>query len=72
MTLYNGQTHHFPALTQDPVDECGAGEAAISAFAVSVAEGDSLEKAAFLANRAAGKAVQKFGTNVLKRDEVWW
>lgn len=71
MTLYNGHAQNFPALTCEPVDVSGAGEAAISAFAVALAEGAALERAAHYANKAAGLAVQRFGTTVLQRKEVW-
>lgn len=71
MTLYNGHTQHFQAITEKPVDVSGAGEAAISAFAVAVAEGLGFGAAAQLANKAAGLTVQRFGTTVLERSEVW-
>lgn len=71
MTLFDGAVHHFKSVTTKPVDVSGAGEAAISAFAVAVAQGLDFHAAARIANYAAGLAVQKFGTNVLTRDEVW-
>jgi bifunctional ADP-heptose synthase (sugar kinase/adenylyltransferase) len=71
MTLFNGAAHHFPALTESPVDVSGAGEAAISAFAVAIAEGLDYKLAAACASRAAGFAVQKFGTTVVPREEMW-
>lgn len=71
MTLFNGHTQHYPALTAKPVDVSGAGEAAISAFAVAVSHGCDFGEAARLANKAAGIAVQRFGTTILAREEVW-
>jgi rfaE bifunctional protein kinase chain/domain len=71
MTLFNGKTFHVTAMTKDPVDVSGAGEAAISAFAVAVADGIDFEEAACFANQAAGIAVQRFGTVVVTRSEVF-
>lgn len=70
MTLYNGHRTDIQAHAVKPVDVSGAGEAAISALAVGVAEGMDLAEASHFANKAAGLAVQRFGTTVLTRAEV--
>jgi D-beta-D-heptose 7-phosphate kinase / D-beta-D-heptose 1-phosphate adenosyltransferase len=51
-------------------DVSGAGDTALAAFAVAIAEGRSIEEAAVWSNFAAGIAVSKFGTAVVSRAEL--
>ncbi len=52
---------HFPALTINPIDVVGAGDAALSAFAVSLCAGASLMEASVIASGIASIAVNKIG-----------
>jgi bifunctional ADP-heptose synthase (sugar kinase/adenylyltransferase) len=65
---------HHPLVTCDrdpqPVDVCGAGDVFLAAFAAAFCTRQSLEDCARYANRAAHVSVQKFGTYVVKPDEV--
>lgn len=52
---------HLPTRAREVYDVTGAGDTVIAALAACVAAGEPLEKAAALANIAAGLAVQKLG-----------
>lgn len=71
MTMFNGHRAHIEATDCEVIDVSGAGEAAISALAVCVAQGMDLQEAALFANKAAGLACGRFGTAVLTRAEVF-
>lgn len=60
----------FPAEARDVYDVTGAGDTAIAALAVMLAEGRPLVEATRLANRAAGMVVGKFGTSSVTREEL--
>lgn len=72
MTLYNGDgVHHIEAEPREIYDVSGAGDTAIAALAVALSEGMALKAAASVANRAAGVAVERFGTAVITREEAF-
>ncbi|NUN93023.1 MAG: carbohydrate kinase [Verrucomicrobiae bacterium] len=54
--------HHIPTAAQEVFDVSGAGDTAISAFALGIGAGLDPIEAAFLANHAAGIVVGKAGT----------
>lgn len=59
-----------PATTRDVFDVVGAGDTALAALAVCLAEGGTINKAVRMANVAAGIAVTKHGTTAVTRKEV--
>jgi D-beta-D-heptose 7-phosphate kinase/D-beta-D-heptose 1-phosphate adenosyltransferase len=61
---------HFGTAALEVADVSGAGDTALAAFAVAIAEGRSIEEAAIWSNFAAGIAVGKFGTAVVSRVEL--
>lgn len=61
---------HFGTAALEVADVSGAGDTALAAFAVAIAEGQSIEEAAVWSNFAAGIAVGKFGTAVVSRAEL--
>jgi D-beta-D-heptose 7-phosphate kinase/D-beta-D-heptose 1-phosphate adenosyltransferase len=61
---------HFPTSALEVADVSGAGDTALAALAVSIAEGRSVEEAAVLSNFAAGIAVGKLGTAIVSRAEL--
>lgn len=72
MSLYYDRgSAHIQAEARGLVDVSGAGETAIAALGVALVEGHSLEKAVGYANKAAGIAVGRFGTTVVRREEVF-
>lgn len=72
MTFYTrSATLRLASVARDVVDVSGAGEAALSAFAASIAKGKSVQEAAVFANKAAGLAVGRFGTAILTEGEVF-
>jgi rfaE bifunctional protein kinase chain/domain len=74
MTLYagwGGTSLSVPARATGLVDVSGAGETALAAFAVALHEDCSLYAAMEYANKAAGIAVGRFGTTVVRREEVF-
>ena len=67
MTLMErkGRVHHIPTTAHEVYDVSGAGDTVASVMALGLASGAGLEKAAHLANTAAGIAVGKLGTAVV-------
>lgn len=61
---------HFTTSALEVADVSGAGDTALAALAVSIAEGRSIEEAAVLSNFAAGIAVGKLGTAIVSRKEL--
>lgn len=61
---------HIPALARHVFDVTGAGDTVVSALAMALAAGATLEQATYLANRAAGIVVGKFGTATLSMEEL--
>ena len=71
MSIYSKEASHIPSFAREIFDVTGAGDTAIAALAVFMAEGSSLNESAALANKAAGLACGKFGTSVVTRLELW-
>jgi D-beta-D-heptose 7-phosphate kinase/D-beta-D-heptose 1-phosphate adenosyltransferase len=61
---------HFATSAVEVFDVSGAGDTALAALAVSIAEGSSIEEAAVTSNFAGGIAVGKMGTAVVSRAEL--
>lgn len=72
MSLFQGGHDVFsvPAMARQVFDVTGAGDTAISALALALASGGTLEQSARIANYAAGLVVGKVGTAYLTRDEL--
>ena len=72
MTLYTKTaTLHQEAENRAPVDVSGAGEAALAAYAASLAKGHGPEFCLRYASRAAGIAISRPGTTVCTEGEVF-
>ena len=72
MTLYqDGERFHVPAQAREVFDVSGAGDTVIATLGITLARGETLENAVALANRAAGIVVGKFGTAVVRPDELF-
>jgi rfaE bifunctional protein kinase chain/domain len=72
MTLYReGSRMHVPTQAREVFDVSGAGDTVIATLAVMVARGSGLENAVRCANKAAGIVVGKFGTAVVRPDELF-
>ncbi len=72
MTLWrrSGAVKHVPAHAREVFDVSGAGDTALAALAVSLAEGRTIDAAMEIANAAAAIAVAKLGTAVVTRAEL--
>jgi rfaE bifunctional protein kinase chain/domain len=72
MSLYRaGQPRvHIPARTRPVYDVTGAGDTVVATLALAVAAGAPLERAAVIANAAAGIVVGKVGTATVALDEL--
>ena len=62
--------YHIPADKKDIIDVTGCGDTLVAAFTLFLAEGNSEQKSAYLANKAAGIVATKFGTAVCSRKEL--
>lgn len=62
--------HHIPTAAQEVFDVSGAGDTAISAFALGICAGLDAIAAAHLSNQAAGIVVGKAGTATVTPDEL--
>jgi len=72
MTLFTpGGTTHVKTEAIEVYDVCGAGDVAISAFAVALTRGNCFVDAMRYANKASGISVGRFGTVVIKEEEVF-
>jgi rfaE bifunctional protein kinase chain/domain len=72
MTLYRrGRVLRVKAEKREVFDVSGAGDTVIATLAVMLAAREPLEAAVRLANRAGGIAVEKFGTAVVTRQELF-
>ncbi len=67
MTLFqkNLKSIHLPALAREVYDVTGAGDTVIGCLAVALGKGFNFEKAANLANLAAGLVVGQIGTTAI-------
>lgn len=61
---------HLPARTREVFDVTGAGDTVIATLATALASGESLPRAAALANIAAGIVVAKLGTATVSQPEL--
>lgn len=68
---HHGAARVIEGVQAQAIDVCGAGDTALAAFAASVARGTGYYVAAMCANKAAGIAVTRFGTTVVKADEIF-
>ena len=72
MTLYTQRSPlTIKAEAREVFDVTGAGDTVISALAVMLGAGASLENAVRVANRAAGIVVGKLGTATVSRAELF-
>lgn len=71
MTLFNSSINEIPCTAGPVVDVSGAGDTALAALAAGLARGLSIKEASFLANKAAGLSVGRFGTAVVMEREVF-
>ena len=72
MTLFTRRSRlHAAAQAREVFDVSGAGDTVIATLAVALAAGSALEAAVELANRAAGIVVGKFGTAVVRPEELF-
>ena len=60
----------FPTTARSVYDITGAGDLVLAMFGVCLGTNVALEKAAKLANLAAGLKVERFGASVVTRDEI--
>ena len=65
-----GTLTHIPAVAREVYDVTGAGDTVISALALGIAAGGTLEESAIIANHAAGIVVGKFGTACVSPEEL--
>jgi D-glycero-beta-D-manno-heptose-7-phosphate kinase len=72
MKLFTGgRTMHVPAEEREVYDVSGAGDTVIATLGTMLAAGVRLDQAVRLANRAGGIAVEKLGTAVITRKELF-
>jgi len=72
MTLYrHGRVLHFKAEERKVYDVSGAGDTVIATLGAMLAAGLRLEQAVRIANRAGGIVVEKLGTAVVTRKELF-
>ncbi len=62
--------HHIPTAAQEVFDVSGAGDTAISVFALGMGAGLNADAAAFLSNQASGIVVGKAGTATVTPSEL--
>ncbi|MFH1770951.1 MAG: D-glycero-beta-D-manno-heptose-7-phosphate kinase [archaeon] len=68
--LKQNQLIDIPTKAKEIYDVSGAGDTVISALALSIVSGASLEEAAIIANHSAGIVVGKFGTETTSLKEL--
>jgi rfaE bifunctional protein kinase chain/domain len=66
-----GRTMHVPAEEREVYDVSGAGDTVIATLGTMLAAGVRLDQAVRLANRAGGIVVEKLGTAVISRRELF-
>ena len=64
------QRQHFPALTVNPVDVAGAGDALLAAMSVGLTQGLSIMQASALECCVSAIAVQTVGNRPVQLDQV--
>jgi len=70
MVLFSEKELEIPTYAKEIYDLSGAGDTTLSALALSIAAGASIEEAAIISNHAAGIAVGKAGTYQVKLNEL--
>jgi rfaE bifunctional protein kinase chain/domain len=72
MTLFEaaGTVHNIPGAVRPVYDVTGAGDTVVAVLALGTAAGASMHEAAWLANRAGGRVVLKFGTAEIQPAEL--
>jgi D-beta-D-heptose 7-phosphate kinase/D-beta-D-heptose 1-phosphate adenosyltransferase len=72
MSLFmsGGELVHLPTVARDVFDVTGAGDTVVSALAVALAAGASMEEAAIIANHAAGLVIREVGTASVGLDAI--
>lgn len=73
--FYKDESHrlrvrHIPTFARQIRDVTGAGDTVIAALAVGLSNNLNLEEAAFFANHAAARAIEKIGTSTVSLEEV--
>ncbi|MRR53471.1 MAG: D-glycero-beta-D-manno-heptose-7-phosphate kinase [Deltaproteobacteria bacterium] len=68
--LNAGEEVHIPTVAREVYDVTGAGDTVVATFGVGLACGLSFERAAQLANVAAGIVVGKVGTSTVSPEEI--
>jgi D-beta-D-heptose 7-phosphate kinase/D-beta-D-heptose 1-phosphate adenosyltransferase len=63
-------SEHLPAVTREVFDVSGAGDTVVSIMALGLGAGEHLFSCMRLANAAAGRVVEKWGTQPITRDEL--
>lgn len=66
----DGKSQHLPAFTREVFDVSGAGDTVVSIMALGLGSGLDLFASMRLANTAAGRVVEKWGTQPIKRHEL--
>lgn len=72
MTLFRKEhkSFHLNALARKVYDVTGAGDTVIASLGVTLGSGESLEKAAEIANIAAGIVVEEIGTTIITQKKL--
>jgi len=72
MSLFisGGELVHLPTVAREVFDVTGAGDTVVSALAVALAVGASMEEAARIANHAAGLVIREVGTASIGLDAI--
>lgn len=66
-----GENFHLPAVTREVFDVSGAGDTVVSLMALSMASSLSIFEGMKLSNLAAGKVVEKWGTQPITKQELY-
>lgn len=66
----SGQIHSLPAKAREVFDVSGAGDTVVSIMALAIGAKASMAEAMHLANAAAGRVVEKWGTQPIYREEL--
>jgi D-beta-D-heptose 7-phosphate kinase/D-beta-D-heptose 1-phosphate adenosyltransferase len=70
VSLFGNSVVHIPSKAREVYDVSGAGDTVVSALALSIGAGASLEGACIVANTAGSLVVEKLGTATITRGEL--
>jgi len=70
VSLFGKSVVHIPSRAREVYDVSGAGDTVVSALALSIGAGVSLEGACIIANTAGSLVVEKLGTATITRGEL--